>query len=103
MSGIDFSGLDRPGIDSVMFAVKNLLEECDGREFHLKAKTFCKIVKGKDVRDTRFEMSIEEQRRYKRQLARVLKYWDEYEMSGDWTVEESNGMEFKLVFRRDNI
>lgn len=105
--GIDFSRLDRAGIDSVMFAVRKLLDECEGREFHLKPKTFVRYIRGKDphTRDdfNGTKLTMAEKRSYKRQLARVLKYWNKYELSGEWDVEESNGKSFKLVFRRDSL
>ncbi len=103
MGNIDFSRLDRTGIDSVMFAIRKMLEECEGREFHLKTETFCKLVKGKDICDPTYKPTPAEKRQYKRQLARVLKYWDEYNLSDEWEVNDSNGKEFKLVFRRDSI
>ncbi len=103
MVDIDFSQLDRPGIDSVMFGIKKLLEECEGTQFHLKPKTFGKIVKGIPIKDSINGLSNIERVAYKRQLARVKKYWNDYKLSGEWEVEESNGTDFKLIFRRDRL
>lgn len=103
MPEIDFSNLDRAGIDSVMFAIKNLLDECEGSQYHLTAETFAKKVKGISIHSPNGEVSHLERIRYKKQLARILKYWDDYELSNGWEVKESNGSAFKLVFERDKI
>ncbi|MFO7678234.1 MAG: hypothetical protein R6V50_07635 [Thermoplasmatota archaeon] len=103
MVDIDFSRLDRPGIDSVMFAIRKLLEECEGTQYHLKPQTFGKIVKGININDGSNGLKKVEKLSYKRQLARVLKYWNEYDLRGEWQVQESNGKCFKLVFRRNGL
>lgn len=103
MTEIDFSKLDRAGIDSVMFAIKNLLDECEGSQYHLKVDTFAKKVKGINIHNPNGDISHLERVRYKKQLARILKYWNDYELSNGWDVKESNGSAFKLVFERDGI
>lgn len=104
MPGIDFSELDRAGIDSAMFAVKNILDECEGSQYHLNPDTFAKVVKGESIHNPDNGVVTHLERiRYKQQLARILKFWDEYQLSNGWSCKESNGSSFKLVFERDEF
>lgn len=91
--------IEKAGYETIQFAIKQLLKHrVEGNEFHLTAKTMGYYMKEIPIHSPKNNhLSRLERERYRNQLEKVKKFWD----SDEWTVRESSGEEFKLIFERD--
>lgn len=92
--------IQKAGYETIQYAIKKLLEDVEGYEFHLTPKQFGLYMKEIPLnrpkgKDDSFLSNLEK-RKFKRQLRKIKLFW-----SGDnWKVRESGGKEFKLIFQR---
>ncbi len=101
---IDFNELTRAGIDPTVRLIENELKQCEGLQYSLTPENLCKLAKDIPVQSNNgHAMTKLEKLKYKRQLARVYKFWDKAKQLDDWTVRESNGKRFKVIFERGSL
>ncbi len=89
--------IKKTGYETIQYAIKKLLEETEGYEFHLTPKTFGYYMKEIPLNTPKNNLLTPlEKKKFKKQLKKVKKFW-----SGEnWKVRESGGKKFKLIFER---
>ncbi|MFP4019004.1 MAG: hypothetical protein ACLFUH_07120 [Bacteroidales bacterium] len=93
----------RDGKDVILFALKKVLEDAEGFQYHITPSIWGRILANEHINNGNYDITVLELKRYRKQLAYMLKWWqfekDRYDLE-EWDVRESNGHKFKLVFER---
>lgn len=87
------------GKHTVIFALKTILYNAEGKEVIISPRKFGKIVKGLSVHDKRETLSRSELIKYQNQLVNALRMWPS-EGDDKWKAREGNGNRFYIVFEK---